>query len=81
MISKNDLRGKYVTYIDDHGARRTERVVRIDGNHLTVRHIITINGRTRRFPKCRIYKDRVLGRQLPKKGLEPIRWGRGKKAA
>lgn len=74
MISKNDLKGKYVTFIDKHGARRTQRVVRVNGSYLTVRHIITINGTTRKFPKHRIHRDHVIGRQRPKLGLEEIKW-------
>jgi hypothetical protein len=74
MIPKKDLKNKYVTYRDKDGKIRTERVVKVTGNYLTVRHIITINGKTRKFPKHRIYKDRVIGRQRPKLGLEEILW-------
>lgn len=74
MISKNDLKGKYVTFIDKNGARRTQRVIRVNGNYLTVRHIITINGKTMKFKKHRMYKDKVIGRQRPKRDLEEIRW-------
>ena len=74
MIHKKDLKGKYVTFIDKNGARRTERVIRINGSYLTVRHIITINGKTRKYPKQRVHKSKVIGRQFPKSGLEEIKW-------
>jgi hypothetical protein len=78
MIHKSDLKNKYVTFKDKDGRTRTERVVRVDGSYATVRHIITINGKTRKFPKHRIHKDQIIGRQFRKKGTEEIDWNRRK---
>lgn len=66
MIGKKQLKGKYVTYTDRDGKWRTERVIRIVGNYLTVMNVLKV--------KHRIYKDRVLGRQFRKRGLEMIKW-------
>lgn len=74
MIKKDNLKGKYITFRDKHGAFRTERVVNITGNYLTVRHIVTINGKTYKFSKQRVHLRDVLGRCLPKRGLEEIEW-------
>jgi hypothetical protein len=66
MISKQELKGKYVSYYDSDGKFRIGKVRKIVGNYLTV---INANGSRRR-----VYRDRVLGRQFPKKGLEEIEW-------
>ena len=66
MIPKNELKGKYVTYRDKDEKVRTGKVTKIVGNYLTVMSAVKV--------KHRIYKDRVLGRQFPKKGLEEIQW-------
>ena len=73
MISKADLKNKYVSYIDKDGKFRTERVVKVYSSHVTVRHIVKIK-KVWRFPKTRIHKDKILGRQYRKKGLEQIKW-------
>ena len=66
MIKKQHLKNKYVTYRDKHEKIRTEKVTKISGNTLTVMNALKV--------KHRIYKDRVLGRQFRKKGLEEIQW-------
>lgn len=66
MIGKKQLKGKFVTFIDNEGKWRTQKVVRITGNYLTVKNAVKV--------KHRIYKDCVLGRQFRKRGLEKIRW-------
>lgn len=63
MIEKSDLKGKYITFIDKDGKFRTNKVIKIIGNTLTVKDAI---GRRRR-----IKMDKVIGRQTPKK-LEEI---------
>ena len=73
MISKKQLKNKYVTYKDRDGKYRTERVIRITGNYLTVRTTRKIK-KLWKFPKHRIYKDQVLGHQRRKLGLEKINW-------
>jgi len=73
MIDKKDLKGKFVSYKDKEGKFRTERVVKVYSSHVTVRHIIKIK-KVWKFPKTRVHKDKVLGRQLRKKGLETIKW-------
>jgi len=66
MISKKELKGKYVRYIDKDEKVRTEKVIRISGNYLTVKNAVKV--------KHRIYKDKVIARELPKRGLEEIQW-------
>jgi len=67
MIHKRNLKDKHVAYTDKDGKFRISRVVRIDGNYLTVRRASGV--------KERIYKDKVEGRQFRRRGLEPIQWG------
>ena len=66
MIPKTELVGKYVTFVDRDSKWRTEKVVRQRGNWLTVRNALKV--------KHRVHKDKVIGRQYPKKGREEIRW-------
>jgi len=66
MINKNDLKGKYISYIDKDGKTRTDRVVRIAGSYLTIINAVKV--------KHRIHKSKVLGRQFRKRGLEQIEW-------
>jgi hypothetical protein len=51
-IHKDDLVGKYVEYFDRDGKSRINKVVRVDGNYLTV---VDNLGK-----KSRVYKDKVL---------------------
>ena len=66
MISKRQLKNKFVTYRDKDDKIRTEKVIKVTGNYLTVRNAVKT--------KHRIYKDRVLGRQFRKRGIEEIKW-------
>lgn len=66
MIHKNDLKGKYVTYWDNSSKQRIGKVSKVSGSHITVKDALG--------SRRRIHKDRVLGRQYPKKGLEQIDW-------
>jgi hypothetical protein len=66
MISKQRLKGKYVAYYDRDDKLRIGRVIRIVGNYLTM---VDAAGRRRR-----VYRDRIVGRQLPKRGMEEIEW-------
>lgn len=66
MISKKQLKGKFVTYIDKHGKWRTEKVIKVTENYLTVKNAVKT--------KHRIYKDRVVGMQFRKRGREEIQW-------
>lgn len=68
MIDKRNLKNKYVDFMDKDGKMRTQRVVRIDGNFLTVINAVGV--------KTRVYKDRVRGRRFRKSGLEPIDWSK-----
>lgn len=70
MIKKSELVGKYVTYIDNDCKIRTERVAKVSGSYVTVVNALKI--------RHRVHKDRIRGRQFPKKGMEGIDWGRGK---
>ena len=79
MISKNNLKGKYVTFVDKDAKYRTQKVVKITGLMLTV--VDAVGTRTRIHPnkykesrgKIRKYGLRIIGRQL-KKGIEEIKW-------
>lgn len=53
-------------FLDSDGKQRTERVVRIVGNTLTVRNVL---GRRRR-----VKHERVLGRIKGKNSMEEIIW-------
>lgn len=66
MINKKELKGKYVAYYDSDGKQRIGKVRKIVGNYLTV---VNATGKRRR-----VYRDKVMGRQLPKKGLDKIEW-------
>ncbi len=66
MISKEDLKGKYVTYRDKNGATRTNKVVKIVGNTVTVKDVVGV--------KRRVSHDRVIARCFPKRGTEEIEW-------
>jgi hypothetical protein len=68
MIEKNDLKGKYVDYIDNDEKRRINKVTRVNGSWLSVKDCL---GRRRR-----VHKDKIFGRMRPKLGLEEINWGR-----
>jgi len=68
MIHKNKLKGKYVQYRDGQGATRTNKVVKITGNILTVKDVVGV--------RRRIKKDCVFGRCFPRRGLEEIKWSR-----
>jgi len=65
MIPKQELKRKYVSYLDSDGKQRIEKVIRVTGNILTVRNVI---GRRRR-----VKHTRVLGRMIRNK-LEEIQW-------
>jgi len=88
MIDKNDLKGKPILYRDRNGAFRTERVVAIDGNVLTVRTVLKIGNKRFKFPRTRVFKEDIkikgnrkirqpvaIGRQLLNGALEEIKWG------
>lgn len=54
MISKNELKGKYVEFIDKNGATRICKVRRITGNTLSVATVIMIHGK-----RCCLYKQKL----------------------
>lgn len=66
MIPKKELKGKYIVYRDRDGATRIGRVVKLTGNVLTVTNAYKT--------KHRVKKDKVIGRQFRKKGVEEIQW-------
>lgn len=74
MINKKELKGKFITFIDKDGKFRTQKVIKIYGNYLTVRTTIKIKNKLYKSPRRRIYKNNVIGRQFEKKGLEEIKW-------
>ena len=68
MIPKDNLKGKFVTYLDKQGKYRTHKVVKINGLTLTVKNVL--NERTRIHPK----KNLIFGRQM-KHEIISIDWG------
>jgi len=67
MIDKNDLKGKYVTYLDKDAKYRTHKVTKITGKTLTVKDALGV--KTRIHPK----DTKIFGRQR-KHDLEEINW-------
>lgn len=65
-MHKDQLKGKYITYIDN-GGYRTEKVMKIVGNTLTVKNAV---GRRKRINPKNV---KILGRQLKNK-IELIEW-------
>lgn len=65
MIPKDELKGKYVRYLDIDGKLRCGKVSKVVGNYLTMKDVLK--------KKRRVYKDKVIGRQLKNKIVE-IDW-------
>ena len=72
-IHKDQLKGKYITFIDKQGKYRTQKVTKITGLMLTVQDCLG--------EKCRIHpkKNKILGRQM-KREIIPIEWEIAKEA-
>jgi len=92
MIKKGKLIGKYVKYIDKDGKTRVNKVVKVNGNALTVINAVGEKSRIKdgtvyyhsmgKDGKGRVTKSisvtvKILGRQFRKRGLEEIDWRRG----
>jgi hypothetical protein len=75
-MNKKDLKGKHILFIDKQGKQRVQRVIKVVGSYVTVRHTKRIkpNGKVWKFPKHRIHKDRIIGVQHRRKGVEEIVW-------
>jgi len=67
MIHKDKLKGKYITYLDKNKSYRTHKVIKINGNTLTVKDVL--GTRSRVHPD----KNKIIGRQL-KNSIEEIEW-------
>ena len=67
MVHKDQLKGKYVTYLDKDSKYRTHKVTKVTGLTLTVKDALGVKHRI--HPK----KDKIFGRQL-KKTIEEIEW-------
>lgn len=67
-VYKENIMGSYVAYICKNGARRVGKVVKINGNTITI--VNSLGG------KKRVYKDNVIGIIERKKGFStiPIKW-------
>ena len=65
-IDKSKLKGKYVTYLDKDGKYRTNKVIKITGNTLTITNALG--------EKHRIHpdKNKIFGRQLKNKLVDII---------
>lgn len=66
-MHKDNLKGKYVKYIDKNGAYRIGKVVKINGKTLTVK------GPTGERERIHPDKNKIFGRQLKNK-IEEIEW-------
>ena len=68
MIPKDNLKGKFITYLDRQGKYRTHKVTKVSGLTLTVKNCL---GEKRRIhPK----KNLIIGRQM-RHEIIPIDWG------
>lgn len=65
MINKKELKGKYVSYYDSNGKQRIGKVRKVVGNYLTIVNATGV--------RKRIYRDKIIGRQLKNK-VEEIQW-------
>jgi len=67
MIPKDKLKGNYITFRDNDGKYRTQKVVKIVGNTITVKDAVGI--------RKRIHPDKIkiFGVQYKKK-IEEIEW-------
>lgn len=66
-MNKDNLKGKYVTYLDRDSKYRTHKVMKVTGKTLTVQDALGV--RHRIHPN----KNKIFGRQLKNK-LEEIEW-------
>jgi hypothetical protein len=67
MISKDKLKGNYVTYLDRNGQYRTHKVIKVTGNTLTVKDVLGVRHRIHPRKFC------IFGVQR-KKEIEAIIW-------
>ena len=67
LIHKDQLKNKYVTYLDRDGKYRTHKVTKITGKNLTVKN--ALGERHRIHPG----RNKIFGRQLKNK-IEEIIW-------
>ena len=72
MIAKDNLKGKFITYLDRQGKYRTHKVTKVSGLTLTVKNCL--GERHRIHPKHNL----IFGRQM-KHEIIPIDWGTGLK--
>jgi len=67
IISKDNLKGKFITYLDRRGKYRTHKVTKVSGLTLTVKNCL--GERHRIHPKHNL----IFGRQM-KHEIIPIQW-------
>lgn len=67
MIHKKDLKNKHVYFLDKESKFRTEKVVRISGNTVTVKNVL---GR-----RMRVQAEKIFG-VYHYNVLRDIQWGR-----
>jgi hypothetical protein len=79
MISKNELKGKMVSYKDRDGKYRISKVYRISGKTLTVGLTMKINNKRMKLHWERIHPDKntIFGAIIRKKTME-IEWNGGR---
>lgn len=76
-IFEDNLKGKYVEYIDKNEAMRIGRVVRVDRHYIVVRGWPLRrrkDGRKAKGMRVRVEKARVLARIKGKNRKQPILW-------
>ena len=69
MIHKDNLKNKFITYLDKQGKYRTHKVVKITGLTITVKN--ALGERRRIHPKTHL----IFGRQM-KREVIPIQWAK-----
>lgn len=74
-MKKNNLKGKYIVYFDEDSKQRTEKVVKITGQTLTVKNAV---GRHKRInPNWLTRNNRkrfIINGVLVRKKIETIEW-------
>jgi hypothetical protein len=66
-INRNELKGKHIRYLDNDGKIRIGKVRKIGCKWLTVKVPLQKKGR-------RVKQERVIGQQMRKTGVKPIKW-------
>lgn len=66
-INRNELKNRYVRYLDNDGKTRIGKVRKVGRKWLTVKVPLQKKGR-------RVRQERIIGQQMRKTGIRPIKW-------